>query len=316
MGRRRMNDRRAERFVARERGLRWIASCPTGLRLPILVLVAGFSLASPARAQLHLDIAVQENVSDGRLSVHAFDWDTLPQLGLVEDKRSFVRGVSISGSSLLLEDPGFVSRISPTELSSAGLLAPLGGEGLFFNVLSPPASTMPSLGGRTISHWDGSLPVVWGPTPDPDEGIEIIKGSFFNPDDQVVIDGAAANVEGFSVGAASGSGSLHEHMKFLLLPDGGALPPAGPDDGVYLMLLELSYPTYAEWIPVFIGVEAFAGGLAAQTAAENSISADLLNPLCSDGIDNDKDGTDRFRPEDDGLRRRGRHVGAGRGRPV
>ena len=259
---------------------------------PRVCLVAlALWLAAPAEAQLHLDIAIQENASDGRLSVHGFDWDTLPQLGVIEDKRAFVRGVGISGNSLLLEDPGFVSRISATELTPVELLAPAGGEGLLFNVLSPPTSTMPSLGGRTISFWDGLPPVAWGPTPDPDEGIEIIKGSFFNPDDQRTIAGGTTDVQGFSIGSAGGSGSLHEHMKFLLLPDNGALPPTGPDDGVYLMLMELSYPSYAEWIPVFIGVEAFAGGLSTQTAAESSIAASLLRPLCSDGIDNDKDGS-------------------------
>lgn len=266
-------------------------------RLRVAVVLSGWvaigqiCLSGIAQAQLHLDIAIQENAADGRLSVHAFDFDTLPQLAIVVDKRAFVRGVGISGNSLLLEDPGFVSRVSATELGPVGLLEPAGGEGLLFNVLSPPLSTMPSLGGRTVNFWDGTSAVSWGPTLDGDEGIEIIKGSFFNPDDSMIVAGGTSDLSGFSVGAASSSGSLHEHLKFLLLPDNGALPPAGPEDGVYLMLLELSYPSYAEWIPVFLGVEAFSGGLSTQTAAEDAITADLLNPLCSDGIDNDKDGT-------------------------
>ncbi|MFK7895281.1 MAG: hypothetical protein AB8G23_05575 [Myxococcota bacterium] len=271
------------------------ARAPSGLSVrSVFGFIASFvfccTLASTAQAQLHVDIAVQENASDGRLSVHAYDFDTLPQFAIIVDKRAFVRGVGLSGNSLLLEDPGFVSRVSATELDPVDLAEPAGGEGLLFNVLSPPLSTMPSLGGRTVSFWDGSSAVTWGPTPDADEGIEIIKGSFFNPDDFLVVAGGTSDLFGFSLGAASGGGSLHEHMKLLLLPDNGALPPSGPDDGVYLMLLEVSYPSYAEWIPVFLGIEAFAGGLSTQSAAETAITSQLLNPLCSDGIDNDKDG--------------------------
>jgi len=268
----------------------------SGMRHGILLAVAFAAsfpfVRGPALAQVHVDIALQENVDDGRLGIHGYDFNALPQLAVVPGKRVFVRGVSISGNSLLSEDPGFVARVSETELDPVGLLPVPGGEPLSFNVLSPPIATMPELGGRNVSFWNGQGPVVWGPTPDADEGLSIIKGSFFNPTAEILVDGATTDVPGFVIGATTGgsTGSLHEHLKFLLLPDNGALPPLGPDDGVYLMLVELSFEPFAEWVPAFLGIEAFAGGGATQQAAIASIENELLRPLCSDGIDNDKDG--------------------------
>lgn len=263
------------------------------------LLVSAILPSQPVMAQYlggngtHIDITIQENVDDGRLSIHGFDFDVLPQFGIVEGKRAFVRGIEISGNSLLSQDPGFVTRSSAQEVDPAGLIPPAGGEGLLFNVLSPPLSTMPSLGGRQVSHWDGqTFPVSWGPTPDADEGVRILKGSFFNPTNDFSVYGSeTTDVEGFSVATANSSGIIHQHLKWVLLPDNGALPPSGPDNGVYLMMWELSYPSYAEWIPIFIGVEAFVGGRATQIAALDAIEAELQRPLCSDGIDNDKDGT-------------------------
>ena len=249
-----------------------------------------FSMSAGAQA-IHVDVTVQENVSDGRLSVHGFDWDVIPAISIVPDQRVYARGVTISGNSVLGEDPGFTSITDSTALTPVGLLAPSGNEALLFNVLSPPLSTMPALGGRTLSWWDGAGPVTWGPLEDADEGIEILKGFLCCPSESITIDDSTSDVVGFSIANASGGGFLHQHLKMLLLPDNGSLPPAGPEDGVYLMLIELSYASYAEWIPVFLGIEAFAGGRPTQVAAIDDVTAEFLNPLCSDGIDNDKDGT-------------------------
>ena len=276
-------DRESSRRLGK-RSLRSAAACCASLAI-------GIAAATPAAAQLHVDISVQENASDGRLSVHGFDFDTLPQNGIIADKRAFVRGAGLSGNLKLTDDPGFVSRVSSTELDPVGLVPPVGGEALLFNVLVPPASTMPALSGRVMNYWDGVLPVAWGPTPDADEGIGVVKGSLFNPTDFLLVVDQTTNLEGFSLGGASGSGSLHEHQTFLLLPDNGSPPGPGPENGVYAMLMELMYSSYSEWVPIFLGVESFTGGgLAIRTAAENDLTANFLNPLCSDGIDNDKDG--------------------------
>lgn len=260
--------------------------------------------AKPGMAQylggngVHIDLAVQENASDGRLSFHGFDFDVLPQFGLIPDKRVFVRGVEIQGNTLIAQDPGFNSRLSPTELSHVGLVAPRGGEDLIFNILSPPISTMPALGGRTINYWNGVGAVNWGAVPD-DEGIRLLNGSVLNPTGDITVSGAStSDFDGFTIATTTPGGSIHHHIKWVLLPNNGALPPQGPDDGVYMMLYEFSLPSYAEWVPVFMGIEAFSGGLTTRTAALNAVEADFLRPLCSDGIDNDKDGLIDFGNDD------------------
>jgi hypothetical protein len=259
--------------------------------LGVMLALGSGALADEAGAQgTHLDVALQQNASDGRLSLHGFDFDVLPQFAIAENKRIFVRGITLSGNSLVSENPGFVSVVSNTVLSPVGLLPVPGAQALRFNLLVPPASTMPDLAGRNVNYWDGIGAVQWGPTPDANEGVRIIRGSLFNPTSSLIADGSANPLPGFVIGATLASGSLHEHLKFLLLPDNGQAPPSGPEDGVYLILIELSYAPYAEWIPAFIGLEAFAGGLAAQNAAAAAIETELLRPLCSDGIDNDKDG--------------------------
>lgn len=264
-------------------------SC-VALGLVVGVLLGARGDSSSAQG-IHLDVAIQENVGDGRLSVHGFDFDVLLQNSIAVDRRVFVRGVTITGNSLVSENPGFVSITSSTALAPASLRRVPGVQALRFNVLVPPASTMPALAGRNLSYWDGNGIPSWGPVPDAEEGIRIVRGTLASPTFSLQVDGATSPVPGFAIGSTLVSGSLHEHLKFLLLPDNGQLPPAGPEDGVYLMLLELSYAPYAEWVPIFVGIEAFAGGLGAQQAAAAAIEAAYQRPLCSDGIDNDKDGS-------------------------
>ncbi len=253
----------------------------------VFLTIMSPGLAPGAHAQ-HYDVAVQVNVSDGRPSVHAFDFDVLPQFGIVVDNRVFGRSFSISGSSLISADPGFVSRNSSVELDPANLAPPLAGEPLHFNVLAAP-SIFPELGGRNLSFWDGTGTVVWSGVQNFEE-LSIFKGPFGNPDAEIFVDGSTTDVPGFVIGGTSGSGSLHEHIKFLLLPDGLAAPPVGPDDGVYLVLVELAYPAYAEWIPTWLMFKAFAGGQSTLDAAIADVEANFQLPLCDDGIDNDKDG--------------------------
>ncbi|MDJ0789452.1 MAG: hypothetical protein QNK05_21815 [Myxococcota bacterium] len=260
-------------------------------RIAAAVLLFGASggLVTESRAQeLHLDITLQENADDGRLSAHGFDFNVLPQFSLVVDRRVFGRSFGINLNSLFTDDPGFVSRISPTELNPVDLLPIVPSEALRFTVLPAPP-TAPELGGRNLSYWSGLGDVVWSAVPD-NEAISIIKGQLANPEEEAVVDGSTLEVPGFVIGGTSGSGSLHEHIKFLMLPDGLANPPAGPDDGVYLMLVEVGYEAYGESIPVWMLYKVFAGGQATLDAAIEDVSARFQLPLCQDGIDNDRDG--------------------------
>ena len=78
------------------------------------------------------------------------------------------------GNSLVSLDPGVVSRVNPVELDPAGLLPPLAGQPLHFNVLAAP-SGLTELGGRNLSFWDGMGTVTWSAVPDT-ETLSIIKG--------------------------------------------------------------------------------------------------------------------------------------------
>ncbi len=254
----------------------------------VLVHAIAAGIACGALAQ-HLDIAVQENTSDGRMSVHGFDFNVLPQFGFVVDKRTFGRSFGISGFSLLTDDPGFVSRVNPTELNPPGLLAVPGSEPLRFNILAAPADLL-ELGGRNLSYWDGSGTVVWSAVPDT-EMVSIFKGSIIAPDDESIADGSTSDVPGYVIGGTDAvTGSLHEHIKFLMLPDGLVSPPVGPNHGVYLLLLELRYDPYGEHVPVWVALKVFAGGQSTLDAAVADVETRFQSPLCSDGIDNDKDG--------------------------
>ncbi|MGB0618673.1 MAG: hypothetical protein ACPGVZ_04320 [Myxococcota bacterium] len=264
---------------------------PRPLRSLFLACAFAASIAGVAAAQtIHVDVAIQENAADGRLSVHGFDWEAFSAVSILEDRRVFVRTVGLDGNLRLTGDPGFVSRNDSAELAPVGLERPNGSEGLFFNVVAPPASTMPAMGGRALSYWSGSGPVTWGTTPDADEGVAIVLGSLFNPIDFTLVYDTPGSIQGFSIGGVSASGSLHEHVDFVMLPDNGSAPPTGPDDGVYATLLELSYPSYTEWIPVWFGFSAFAPS-GARDATLTDLQTNFQFPLCSDGIDNDKDGT-------------------------
>ena len=270
---------------------------------PAALFVLALAALSPTRAEaqgnplLHLDVAIQENDASppdaGRLSVHSYDFGAVDEDAIIVDRRAFVRAAQLSGNLPFAGDPGFVSRTPSTELDPAGLVAPVAGEQLHFNILSPPLSTMPSLGGRSVNFWDGvGATPTWGPTPDTDEGITVSQPAFpFST--ATALGTTTTDVPGFVIGTSgSTTGSLHEHINFILEPQNGELPGnGGPDFGVFVLLIEVSYPIYGEWIPMFVGVDNFTGGgRPLQLAAADDLNDNFLLPLCSDGIDNDKDG--------------------------
>ena len=86
------------------------------------VFVAGLASGALAQAK-HFDIAVQENATDGRPSVHGFNFNTGAALRFMTDLRVFNESFGVSGNSFFTDAPGFVSRISSAELDPVGLLS-------------------------------------------------------------------------------------------------------------------------------------------------------------------------------------------------
>ncbi|MGH0033182.1 MAG: PEP-CTERM sorting domain-containing protein [Myxococcota bacterium] len=247
----------------------------TARAIGTLATLAG--LATPASAQIHYDVSFQENESDGRLGIHGRDFDQLPAFRMVPDQRVFGRSFELSGNSLVQNDPGFTASDNDVEIDPVGLDAPVPNTNVHFRILSPPAM-LAELGGRNLSYWDGSGSVSWGPVPG-GEAIEISD----SPSVFAIADGSTADVPGFVIDATDNEGGMHRHIDFQLLPDSG-------DDGVYLLMLEGTLDPYAEWVPFFLIFEGFAGGAPTVDLAVDDVESDLLFPLCSDGIDNDRDG--------------------------
>ena len=238
------------------------------------ILMAATGIGTSAFGQEHLDVALQQNESDGRLSVHGLDFDFVPP-EIVPGQRVFGRSFEQSGNFLVQNDPGFTASDNDTEIDRVGLDPPVPNTNVHFDILAAP-SLLTELGGRNLSYWDGSGSVAWGPVPG-GESIEISDPG------SAVADGSTNHVPGFVIDATDNEGGLHRHIDFRLLPFDGA-------SGVYLMLLEATLDPYAEWVPFYLIFEGFAGGSATLDLAVADVETNLLLPLCSDGIDNDRDG--------------------------
>ena len=257
----------------------WIRDLARSKRF-LVTLFAAMWMASGASGQIHLDVSFQENEADGRLSVHGRDFDELPANRIVFDKRVFGRSFLLSGFSFVQNDPGFTSSDNDVEIDPYNLDPPVSNTNVHFNILSPPPF-LTELAGRNLSYWDGNGTVSWGPVP----GSEAIEISSFS--DLAIADGSTNDVPGFVIDATDGDGSMHRHIDFKVTPPISA-------NGVYLMYLEGTLEPYAEWVPFYIVFEGFAGGSDTLEDAMDDIELDLLDPLCSDGIDNDRDGNIDF----------------------
>ncbi|MEM7409312.1 MAG: hypothetical protein AAF430_03640 [Myxococcota bacterium] len=257
----------------------------------VSTLVAAIFVAASASAQ-HIDVTFQENESDGRLSVHGRDFDQLPAFRHVNGKRVFGRSFLLSGNTLVQDDPGFTASAFGPEIDPFFLDPPVPNENLHFQISAAP-SFLTELGGRNLSYWDGSGSVSWGPLPAGTDGITISVDRSNSMLPMATADGSTSDIPGFVISASDGAGSIHTHIDFELDPDSGA-------DGVYLMMLEGTFDEYAEWVPFWILFEGFAGGASSVALAISDVETDLLFPLCSDGIDNDRDGNIDF-PADGGC---------------
>ena len=184
------------------------------------------------------------------------------------------------------DDPGFTSFASPCTQQPS--LSPLPAEeGLYIDFLTEP----PSAGGsaRSLLYWDGldddangldENDVDWSPVPN-NEIMRVIQGGF-----QATADGGTSEIEGLLVKDTTSSGGIHSHADFELRRNGGGLASIG----VYLFRTDITMYPFAEGIPIYIVLATISTPADSQDVAVTQVENNLLSPLCSDGIDNDRDG--------------------------
>jgi hypothetical protein len=195
------------------------------------------------------------------------------------------------------DDPGFNAATSPCsqvpELSRLPASTPL-----YFDILTQA----PTGGGaaRSLLYWnavDDTPPsgldpgdVEWGPVP-LDEVLHVVEGV-----NQATATGGTSEIEGYAIETTSATGGLHDHVDFRLRRAGGGVPTSG----VYLLRLDLTLPRFAEGAPIYITF-AQASPFQSEIVARTQVEASLVQPLCGDGVDNDRDGLTDFAGGDPGC---------------
>ncbi len=196
------------------------------------------------------------------------------------------------------DDPGFTAVGSPC--TDAPLIGPMPpSRNLFIDFLTE----VPTGGGpaRNLLYWDavdddgnGLDPgdVDWSPVPT-DEFLRIDElGSI------AVADGGTAEVSGILIDDLDPvSGTVHDHIDFELRKAAGGLPTYG----VYMAKFDITVPGFAEGAPVYVTFGTQSIPADAEVVARTQIKNELTFTLCSDGIDNDRDGFIDFDGGDPGC---------------
>lgn len=192
---------------------------------------------------------------------------------------------SLDGS-FSVDDPGFTSFANPCEQQPS--LSPLpGGADLFIDFLTQ--ATTAGASSRNLLFWDGvdddangldENDVDWSPVPN-DEIIRVNQLGI-----EATADGGTAEAEGLFIKTTSSSGGIHSHADFELRRSGGGLASYG----VYLLRLDLTMAPFAEGAPIYLVFSTVSVPADSSLVAVTQVENELLNPLCSDGIDNDRDG--------------------------
>ena len=234
-----------------------------------------------------------QTVAYSRLTTGARDFGKFPVATLypinVFDKRLDGAYVSV--------DPGFNS--VPYPCNAEPTLAPLPPTtGLYVDFLT----ATPTGGGppRNLLYWDGldddlngldQNDVVWSAVPI-DEIIRIEEVGAI-----ATADGGTSEIAGIHVQNTTATGNIHDHIKFSVRRSGGGL--ASP--GLYLLHLDLTMPGFAEGAPIFAIYETPGIAVDTKVAARNQVENQISQPLCNDGIDNDRDGLTDYAGGDPGC---------------
>ncbi len=201
------------------------------------------------------------------------------------------------------DDPGFF--ITPNPCAVQPMLAPIPpGQGLYVDFLTET----PTAGGpaRNLLYWDGvdddgngldANDVDWSP---------VLPGEFLRireqqpsplPDATASADGGTSEVAGLLIEPTGASGNIHDHIDFELRQSAsGQLASFG----VYLLKLDLTMPRFAEGAPIHVIFSTVSTPAGIESVARTQVENELVLPLCSDGVDNDRDGLVDF-PEDYGC---------------
>ena len=110
-------------------------------------------------------------------------------------------------------------------------------------------------------------------------------------------DGGTSEIAGIHVQNTTATGNIHDHIKFSVRRSGGGL--ASP--GLYLLHLDLTMPGFAEGAPIFAIYETPGIAVDTKVAARNQVENQISQPLCNDGIDNDRDGLTDYAGGDPGC---------------
>ena len=196
------------------------------------------------------------------------------------------------------DDPGYNSLSYPC--NQVPFLAPLPpSRGLYVDFL---VST-PTGGGTPLNllYWDAvdndgngldENDVEWGPVPlDEIFRIETVGGA------EQTADGSASEIEGVLIRTTNGSGSIHSHQDFELRRSAGGIPTPG----AYLVKMDHTMPGFAEGAPAYYIFSTINTPAITEEVAITQVENQMIEPLCSDGVDNDRDGLTDFAGGDPGC---------------
>ncbi len=196
------------------------------------------------------------------------------------------------------DDPGFTAVPNPcVEVPLIGALPP--DTGLYVDFLTE----VPTGGGpaRNLLYWDavdddgnGLDPgdVDWSPVPT-DEFLRIDELGV-----TALADGGTDEVAGILVDPTSEeNGGLHDHIDFELRKAAGG----PPTNGVYMAKFDITMPGFAEGAPIYVTYGTISIPVDAEVVARTQIKNEMVLTLCSDGVDNDRDGFVDFAGGDPGC---------------
>lgn len=249
------------------------------LRWPLLLSLACIAYAAPQAKALHVDVLLQ--LVDDQLVTGAADFETSSWvLGEQVFSQPFDSALMVQGT-FATDAPGFNARGADRPPGSDPL--PLGAE-VRWDFLPMYVDGARS----TLLYWDGSDLNGGGLSADDVRFVQQpgyllnIEGENTTVSNAIFADGGPNRTLGtVHSTVTSASGFLHQHREFRLLdePLSEIDPETSPDEGIYLISLELSIDGKTPAEPIFLLFEtgeAASGSLEAATAWVDAVVDQLV----------------------------------------